>query len=314
MMSYYMEVLVKTDGFPRLATVAVSIAAACNLILDYAFVIKFNFGVKGAAYATGIAQMLSASILLVHFLTRKSNLKFVKFKINFSAVKRTFLVGIPDFTTELSTGIIIFMFNRMILSLIGDIGVVTYTVISYVNTFVIMTMIAISQGIQPLVSYNYGKGDKISFTYYFKLAVKTVGVLSLIIYLLCIIFAQPIIRVFIDVQEVELLSYSVKSLRIYASAFLILGFNIILSGFYSALERPKYAMIISLGRGFVVISISLLVMASAFGSTGIWLSASVSEIICLAVNIVIFVKLFYKDLFSDNKISSKNKKIEITEE
>ncbi len=225
-------------------------------------------------------------------------------------MKRAICVGAPDFITELSTGITIFMFNRTILLLIGEVGVVTYTVISYVNTLIMMTMIAVSQGMQPLVSYNYGKGDKASFAYYLKLAVKTVCILSLAAYAICTIFAEPISRFFIDKEQVELLSYSVKSLRIYAPAFLILGFNIILSGFYSAVEKPKFAMIISLGRGLIVIAASLFVMVNVFGDTGVWLSTTVSELICLIVSITIFAKYFFKDLFLDEKLSAKMKIIE----
>ena len=129
-------------------------------------------------------------------------------------------------------------------------------------------------------------------------------------YAVSTIFAEPISRFFIDKEEVDLLSYSVKSLRIYAPAFLILGFNIVLSGFYSAVEKPKYALIISLGRGLVVIAASLFVMVNIFGDVGIWLSATISEIICLVVSVTIFMKYFFKDLFVNNKLSaSKNMKI-----
>ncbi|HBB28901.1 MAG TPA: MATE family efflux transporter, partial [Clostridiales bacterium] len=313
MLSYYMEVLVKVDGFPKLATIGVCTAAVCNIVLDYIFVIKLGFGVKGAAYATGLSQMFSATLFFIHFLGKKSKLGFVKFKVDFPTIKRAFLVGIPDFITELSAGITIFMFNRTILLLIGEIGVVTYTVISYVNTLILMTMIAVSQGMQPLVSYNYGKGDKASFTYYFKLAVKTIGILSLAAYAISTIFAEPISRFFIDKEEVELLSYSVKSSRIYAPAFLILGFNIVLSGFYSAVEKPKYAMIISLGRGLIIIAASLFIMVNIFGDTGIWISTTVSEIICLVVSVTIFMKYFFKDLFLNNKLSA-NTKMKIIED
>lgn len=310
MLSYYMEVLVKVDGHPKLATIGVCAAAVCNIILDYIFVIKLELGVKGAAYATGLSQMFSATLFFIHFLGKKSRLKFTKFKFSFSTIKRALTIGVPDFITELSTGITIFMFNRTILLVIGDIGVVTYTVISYVNTLIMMTMIAVSQGMQPLVSYNYGKNDKLAYTNYFKLAVKTICILSLSAYAICTVFAEPISRFFIDKEEVELLRYSVKSFRLYAPAFLLLGFNIVLSGFFAAIEKPKFAMVISIGRGLVVIAVSLFIMVNLFGDTGIWISTAVSEVICLIVSVTIFMKYFFKDLFLEDKTARKMKIIE----
>ena len=98
--SYSLEVIVKADGFPFLATIGVVISAITNIILDYIFVIKLGYGVKGAAVATGIAQVLSTVFFLSHFLRKKSTLRFVKFKFNFNTIKRIIFLGFPDCTSE----------------------------------------------------------------------------------------------------------------------------------------------------------------------------------------------------------------------
>lgn len=314
MLSYYMEVLVKVDGKPKLATIGVCAAAVCNIVLDYILVIKLGYGVKGAAFATGFSQMFSATLFFIHFLKKKSILRFCKFKINFSLIFRTLKIGFSDFITELSTGITIFMFNRAILMVIGEKGIVTYTVISYLNTLIMMTMIAVSQGMQPLISYNYGKNDKKTYNGYFKLAFKTICGLSLSAYAISAIFAEPISKLFISANETELLSYCIKSLRIYAPAFLILGFNIIFTGYYTAVERPKFAMIISLCRGLIVITCALYFMVNIFGETGIWVATAVSEFVCLIISSTVFIKHFYKDVFESTKSINASSKMKIVED
>ena len=303
MISYYFEVLVKTGGNPQLATIVVCITAATNIFLDYVFVIKLGFGVKGAAFATGIAQMLACSIYVWHFIRRNSKVKFTKFKFDLATIKRTIPIGASDFVTEFSAGFIIFMFNRIILKNIGETGIITYTVIMYVNNIVLMTMSGISQGTQPLVSYYYGREDKKAYTFFLKSAVKTAAVLSLGIYVICMLFAVQINGIFISKNEIEIFNYSVKAFRMYVPAYLIVGFNIVLIGFYSSVEKPMYSMILSLGRGLVVIVASLLFMTTMLGANGIWLSSFVSEAICFIIGSIIFVKFFFNDLFVEAKVN-----------
>jgi putative MATE family efflux protein len=299
MLSYYFEVLVKTDGHPKLATFGVCISAITNIVLDYIFVIKWGYGVKGAAVATGIAQMSATLIYIFHFVKRSKRIKFVKFKFDGSLLRRTLPIGAADFITELSTGFIIFLFNRTILKYIGETGIITYTIIMYINSLVIMTMAGISQGTQPLVSFYHGRDDKATCSYFLKKAFKTAGIVSLAINIACMIFAEKISGVYIRSHEAEILKYSVRAIRLYAPAFLVLGFNIVFAGFYAAIEKPLYSMIISIGRGFVVITLSMFFMTRLLGENGIWLTSFVSEVICLIIAAIIFAKFYYKDLFED---------------
>lgn len=298
-LSYYFEVLVKTDGRPRLSTLCVCISAITNIVLDYIFVMKLGYGVKGAAIATGIAQMMPVMVYVFYFVYKSSKIKFVCFKFEFSVLIRTMLIGISDFITEFSSGFIIFIFNITILKNIGEIGIITYTIIMYLNNIVITTMTGISQGNQPLVSYYYGMGEQKTCLYFLKIAIKSVGVISLIICAVCLLFAEKICGVFISADETQLLEYSVKAIKWYSPAYLVVGFNVIFSGFYAALECPLYSAAISVGRGFVVITICLLTMASLFGEKGIWLSSFLSEAICLIGAIVIFVRFYYRYVFDD---------------
>ena len=160
--SYSLEVLIKTDGFPQLATVGIIASALLNCVLDYLFVLVFHWGVTGAAVATGLAQLFLVLLFLHHFLKRKGMLKFQRFPWTFGIYRKILSIGMADCVTEMSIGIVVFLFNRTILSHIGEAAIVSYTVISYVNNLVLMTTTGIAQGMQPLSSFYYGKRDSAS--------------------------------------------------------------------------------------------------------------------------------------------------------
>lgn len=291
--SYCLEVLTKADGFPHLAIIGVVISAITNIILDYFFVIKFAFGVKGAALATGISQVFSCAFFAIHFLRSKSKLKFVKFKPNLDIPKRIVAIGFPDGITELTSGIVILIFNQCILRLIGNDGIITYSVITYVSTLVLMTMIGITQGMQPLCSYYYGASNSQAVKYLFKITLKTITITSLFIFALCIIFAPFIVGSFINKSDdIVLFNNSISIFKVYSFAFLLMGFNILASGFCSSMELPIKATIISLSRGFILIILSLLLMIFIWGGKGIWLSTTLAEGLCLIISYLIIKKYF----------------------
>ena len=247
----FFRVIVKTDGFPQLSIAGVSISALMNIVLDYIFVIKLHLGVPGAAYATGIAQVASCVFFLIHFLRKNSKLNFTKFKFRFPTLKRMMSIGFPDCITELSAGIVIFLFNQKILKYIGENGVVTYSIITYVNTLVLMTMVGITQGMQPISSYHYGMEDDETVFELFKMSLKTIAIVSIISFVIVTIFAPSIVSIFIGREDMVLFNYSIKALRIFAISFLIVGYNVNISGFFASIEEPIHATVISLGRGLV---------------------------------------------------------------
>lgn len=299
--SYCLEVLSKTDGFPHLSIIGMIISAVTNIVLDFIFVILLGFGIKGAAFATIISQGVSCLFFLIHFLSSRGKLQFVKFKINFEMLKRILYIGFPDAITELTSGVVILLFNQTILKYIGEDGIITYSIISYVNTLVIMTMIAITQGMQPLSSYHYGKNENNVVKKLLKMSIKTIAFSSIFIFMLCIVFANPIVSIFLKGQSPELFAYSVSSFRIFSITFLVLGFNVLTSGYFASIEKTFDATIISLSRGLVLITIVLIAMTSLFGEKGIWISTLISELLCLIISIT----LLYKNKLSFKKTFDK---------
>lgn len=295
MISYYLEVLTKTGGFPHLSIIGVCLSAATNIILDYIFVINLDLGIKGAAYATGISQSVATLFFIYNFTRNKSKLKLIKTKFNINILKNIFSIGFPDFLTELTSGIVILIFNSSILIYIGEIGLITYSVISYSSILVLMTMIGITQGVQPLSSYYYGKKDFKSIKYLFTLALKSIASASTFIFIISLTATAFIVQGFISPDDIEIFNYTISSFKIFSISFLIIGFNILISGFLSSLTKPLFATIISISRGFVLVLASLYITTHFLGGDGIWFTPIISE------GLTVFISIFLlKISFSKN--------------
>lgn len=292
--SYSMEVLIKADGFPKKAMLGVSLGAITNIILDAIFLHFFNGGIQGAAIATGIAQMLTFGVFAWHFISGKSALRLTKFKFDLSIYKQIIPIGFADCITELSAGVIVFSFNHVILSIIGTSGVISYTVITYVYNLVLMVMVGISQGMQPQVSYYVGKKERSTVLILFRYALWTVAGFSVLITVVCLVFAPAISSVFIHPSETALSAQTIQAFRIYALSYLILGFNVVTSGFCAATLKPKLALTLSIARGLVVILIVLFSLSALFQEIGIWISPLVSEALCLIFTLSLIFKEFAK--------------------
>ena len=283
--SYSMEVLVKTDGFPKLATAAVSVGAVMNIVMDYVLVVHVGMGIRGAAIATGLSQVLTFTVFTIHFLGKRGTIHWCKTTMDLSVYKRIIPIGTADFITELSAGTIIFLFNHAILKHIGDNGVVTYTVITYIYNIVMMTFTGISQGMQPLVSFYRGRREENTCRLFLRYALYSTFAMSMLALAICLFMTPALVSIFIDASRAELFTYTVHAFRIYSLCYLVIGYNIVCSGYFAAVEKSGYSFAISLLRGFVLIAASIWIMGELFQGEGIWYATLVCESSTLVVSI-----------------------------
>ncbi len=300
-LSYSFETLIKTDGYPKTATFIVTAGSLINVILDYLMVMKLHMGIRGAAIATGISHVILIALYLAHFCGKKGIIKFTKFRLNLPLIWRQVKNGIPSCITELSPGLIIFLFNQAILYYLNEDALVSYTIISYVNSLAVMTMVGIAQGYQPLISYYYGKGRIDQCGRLFRYGIGAVIVSSAAFTFVCMGGTETIVRLFLSSADSRLVPYSVQVFRIFAASFLIAGYNVVIGAYFTAVERPAAATVISLARGMVMLSLSLLVMTMAFGGAGIWWSPLVSEALSLILTLGFLIPYLRTRPFSQNK-------------
>ena len=287
-LSYTFEILIKTDGFPKKATMIVILGAVLNCILDYLMVIVWRQGVFGAAFATGISQVVVILFYLEHFGRKKGILRFRLFHLDLGLIWREFKNGLPSGVTEFSAGIIIFFFNQAILKYLNEEALVSYTIISYVNSIVVMSMNGIAQGSQPLISFYYGQRKEDVTKRLRKYGMIAAAVVSAAAFLVCWFGADAIVSLFLSKNAGTLREYSDRVFRIFSLSFLLVGYNVVIGGYFTAVERPVKALLISMARGFVTILGSLWLMTAVWGGSGIWWAPLVSEGVCLVLTVVLF--------------------------
>jgi len=290
MLGYYFEILIKADGRPRLATLIVTTGSVANCILDYVFIFVIPWGIFGAAFATGLSQAIACGLYLVYFLGPHAKLRLRKFRFSPRLLWRTCKLGVPSGVTELSSGLMIFLFNHAILRWIGTDAVVSYTIVAYVNTIIVMSMTGIAQGMQPLISYYYGRNERETGRLLLKYAQAAAGVLTLAISVPTWLGANGIVSLFISADMPDLRAYSVEVFRVFGLSFLLVGVNVVFSGYFTAVECSQYALVISLSRGFVLIAGSLWVLSSLFGGSGIWWAPACSEALTLMETAVLVLR------------------------
>ena len=285
LISYNLEVLVKTDGYPRYALFTVIGGCLTNCVLDYIAIFHLDMGVFGAAAATGISQLVTCISYFAHFFSSKCSFRLRRFRFDPHLYARVLPIGLSDGVTELCTGLMIFLFNRTVLRCIGTDGVVTYTVIAYVTTIIINLMVGVSQGAQPLVSFHYGKGEYRACNTLLRCALTTVCILAPVLFLGLYLFAPQLVRAYLSHADAALVAYSVGAFRHYSFSYLLLGFNVVIGGFMTALERPVPAICISVGRGLVLQSAVLMLLAALFGGDALWYTPILSEGLCLILSL-----------------------------
>lgn len=273
---------IRNDHNPRLAMIATVTSGLSNVILDYLLIFIFDMGIKGAGLATSIASLINLLILLTHFISKKCSLRFIKFKINVKDISRILFNGLPSFIVEISSGIVIFIFNLKLLNIVGNIGVSAYSIIANVSLVAAAIFTGISQAMQPIISVNYGanKIDRVKRVR--KKGLKTSIIVGLSFYIIGILFPQFIVGVFTS-EKGQIVDITVNAIRYYFLAFIFMGINIVNGAYYQSMEHRILSNAISLSRGIILIIIGITILPVFLGVNGVWLSAVFAEVLTLII-------------------------------
>lgn len=288
MTGYALEIYIKVDGNPVYPTLCVITGGVVNILLDYIFVVIFHWGIKGAAFATGLSQVTTTSLLFYYIFFRTKRIKFVKIKYSLLNLLKIMKVGFAEFLAEVSTGISIFVFNLVILKNLGEKGVSAFGIIGYISSFITMTMIGFNQGVQPILSFNLGAKEHKKIFEIIKNSFFILGVLGVFFYTLINIFSANIVSIFLN--DVEDINLTKKALTTYSFAYLICGFNIFSAGYFTAVDMVKISTIITMLRGILLLVLFILILPIFLGTTGIWITMFVTEGITLIFSYIFMKK------------------------
>lgn len=297
---------VRNDGNPRLAMIGMLSSCLFNIVFDYIFVFPMQLGIFGAALATGIAPILSMIILSTHFIRKKNHFHFEKTKFNSHEIRHTIFTGLPSFITEFSSGVIIFLFNMVVMGIAGDIGVAAYGIVANLALVCIAVFTGVGQGIQPVVSVNYGAGRMNNVLRTYLCGAVLAFILGGLFFLAAAFFPNEIASVFNNEGNLELAALTENGLSIYFFGFLFAGVNVVTTSFFASIARPRPSFLISVLRGFALIVPFLLLLPRIFGLNGVWLTGPVAEIttfICCLAFILSFFKKHKKTSVENSALS-----------
>ena len=295
MLNNLMLCFVRNDNNPKLAMIAMTCGSISNIILDYIYVFPLKLGMTGAALATGTAPIVSLCIQSTHILKKKNSFYIKKILPSLNIIKDIATLGVSSFISEMSSGIVIIVFNFVILNISGNKGIAAYGIIVNIALVIIAVFTGISEGIQPLSSSSYGKNQINDAKKVYKYGIITAIGFSITIYIISYIYASPIVSIFNTENDIQLSMMAIDGLKYYFTAFIFVGINIITAIFLSSIDKPKPAFIISILRGFIIIIPMAFIMSTLFNMTGVWWTLTASEFIVSCVSLTIIKKFFKKE-------------------
>ena len=282
---------IRNDNNPNLAMVASLIGSFSNIILDYIFIFLLNMGIFGAIFATGLAPVISMLVMTPYLIKGKKGFRLSITLPNQSIVGSVFKLGFPSLIVEISTGIVMIIFNKIILGIAGNEGVAAYGVVANISIVVIAVFTGIAQGMQPITSKAYGSGNKQMAKHILKIALGVSMIMSATFYGILFVFADPIVGIFNSEGNQILQEIATLGLRLYFIGMLFAGVNVVMSMFFTSTEKVIPAHTITLSRGIMVITPIAFILSNKFGLIGTWLAFPVAELIVVMIGISFWVKL-----------------------
>ena len=281
----FFEYLVRSDGNSKVG-LAMSVAGlVLNVGLDYLFVGVFGLGTLGAAWGTTLSITASALIGLVYFL-RFGNIRFARPKADAKVLLKSCTNGSSEMFTEFSTGITTLLFNLMVMKYFGEDGVAAVTIIMYIYYFFISFYMGIAVAVAPVVSYNVGAQNPAKIREMLRYSFRTIAVTAALILAASLLGGQAIIHLF--VQSGNVFDITWQALRLFSPVFVFIGFNVFLSGYFTALGNGLTSAVISLLRSLVLVVVFIAVLPLLLEENGIWLTMPFSE----AATILVAVQLY----------------------
>ena len=300
-LSYAYTNIMRASGHPMIAMNTLILGALLNILLDPIFIFWFNLGIKGAAYAT-VLSMLISCLWIMHYFFRKDNtLSFRKLTFNISQFSRQRLkdlrfsilnsqfsilsIGLSSFLLHTATSLVNVLMNHTLQNHGGDLAIGAFGIITSFTSLIVMSIVGMAQGMQPIVGYNYGAGhyDRVKTT--LKYCVSIATTITSLGCIIALIFPHYIARMF--TIDSNLVNITASGLSIYASTFFVVGFHIIVTNYFQSIGRAGVSIFLSLSRQILLLIPFILLFPPIWGLTGAWMAQPVSNIISAAIAIVI---------------------------
>ena len=271
---------------PRLGLLATVAAGVTNMALDALFIAGFKWGVVGAAVATGLSQCVGGVLPLIYFLRpNSSRLRLVRTRLELRPILKACGNGSSELMSNISGSLVSMLYNFQLLAYAGENGVAAYGVLMYVQFIFVAIFVGYAIGSAPIVGYHYGAENHAELRSMLTKSIRLMSAGGVILTVLAIVLAAPLARIFVG-YDAELFEMTRHAFCLFAFSFLMAGFNIFTSSFFTALNNGVISAAISFLRTLVFQTLCVLLLPALFGLDGIWWAMTVAEVFALGLSIL----------------------------
>lgn len=300
-----LDIFVVNDKRPVLAMTSMFIAAIGNMIFNYLLLFVFDFGIQASAFSTILGNILAIIVLLWHFLSKKGKLFFVR-AFDLTSVFNAMKNGLPSSIAELSAGGMMWIYNLVLMSKMGERGIIIYTVTMYGGILFFTILLAIAQGIQPISSFNYGAQclKRVRQVYQFGIVFSLCVSMSL--YAIFYLWGEEFAKMFLgsqyqNIKDLSLIQEIAQVIKIWFIAYLALGINMVSSIFLQSIQRPWGALLITLSYTIILTPLFLFIFQDSFHGNGVWIAYPLASVLSILITICVLIFEFKKGVLYDER-------------
>lgn len=284
---------IRAEGNPKLAARTMIVGCILNLILDPIFIFVFNLGIKGAAIATVLCQIVVFIWVTYYFIRGKSNLKLKKYNLilDKNITKKIFAIGVTPFAMEVAISITHVLTNNSLKVYGGDLAIGAMTALTSILLMFMMPVFGLNQGMQTIISYNYGAKQ-------FERAKKTL-ILSIIVSIVILSFGFLVVQVFPEVfvgifnKDSNLMEIAVRGININLITLPIMGISIVGPVYFQCISKVKHSMFLTLLRQFILFIPLIILLPIQFNLDGVWLAQPIADFIAMII-VLLFLRREFK--------------------
>lgn len=273
---------------PKLGLAVIVVSGVTNMVLDYLFIGVLHWGIEGAAIATVCGECFGGFFPILYFSRKNSSLlRLRRARFHGKILAKTCVNGSSELMTNLSSSVVNSLYNVQLIRFAGENGVAAYGTIMYVNFIFVAVFLGYAIGSAPVVSYHYGAANKGELRNLFRKSILLIGSCGVFQLLLAQLIANPLAKIFVG-YDAGLLQMTIGGFRIYSVSFLIVGFNIFSSAFFTALNNGVVSAVISFSRTLLFQMAAILLLPILLGIDGIWGAVIAAECLTLLVTLTFF--------------------------
>lgn len=277
--------VIRLDGAPNYAMACSLVAALLNVVLDWLFMFPLGWGLMGGALATSISTAVGGIMAVTYLFGFARRLRPARIKLNAKSLRYTLRnvgnqcrIGSSALLAEATLAVLMFMGNQIFMHYLGDDGVGAFGIACYYTPFIFMVGNAIAQSAQPILSYNFGLGDRGRMRETERTAIVTALLCGFVVALVFVLLPEGLVGLFVSLEN-RAAQIAVTGLPLFAAGFLPFIFNITSVGYFQSVERVRPATSFALLRGFVLLVPSFLLLPRWLGDRGIWLAMPAAEML-----------------------------------